>query len=341
MSFERKTTSDGSTNPKYVDLLDEDRPLANQKFVCVSFVSPENILKDKKLYFFEEFLKDWEFTKATEKYTQFLNFIAFKYNVKFESLTTDLQDFIKSERDNLINTTILDEYKNFVDRNEEKLDNGFAESVAFQTSTRGLKVRGVYPTQQEAEMRCKLLREVDPNHDVYVGPVGMWMPFHPEAYKTGRVEYLEDELNQLMHEKKKNETKAKQEFDKRVRESKEAAIEKNKKIAAETGNKLTQNIDKEGNLFSVDSSGANNDISVADIRKELFESENVVIGPNDHGLSQLTQPPVLTRTDTKTIDVPTEVSDDPNNNMDFNVEEIEAITSSNESTTLDPSNQPI
>ena len=79
MSFERKTKPDGSANPKYVDLLDEDRPLANQKFVCVSFVSPENILKDKKIFFFEEFLKDWEFTKATEKYTQFLNYIGFQF----------------------------------------------------------------------------------------------------------------------------------------------------------------------------------------------------------------------------------------------------------------------
>ena len=54
-----------------------------------------------------------------------------------------------------------------------------------------------------------MLRELDPHHDVYVGPVGLWIPFHPEAYKTGRVEYLEDELNQLMTEKKKNEEKAK------------------------------------------------------------------------------------------------------------------------------------
>ena len=50
----------------------------------------------------------------------------------------------------------------------------------------------------------------------YVGPVGMWMPWEPEAYKTGRVEYLEDELNQLMSEKNKNEKAAKQEFEKRV-----------------------------------------------------------------------------------------------------------------------------
>ena len=36
----------------------------------------------------------------------------------------------------------------------------------------------------------------------------MWMPWEPEAYKTGRVEYLEKELNTLMHEKTKNEQNA-------------------------------------------------------------------------------------------------------------------------------------
>ena len=95
----------------------------------------------------------------------------------------------------------------------------------FQTNTRGIKVRGSFPNQQEAELRCKMLREIDPNHDVYVGPVGMWMPWEPEAYKTGRVEYLEDELNQLMHEKQSNENKAKMQFDARVSDAKKKAIE--------------------------------------------------------------------------------------------------------------------
>ena len=39
-------------DPKYVDLLEEDKPISGQKFVCVSFVSPENILKTKKHNFF-------------------------------------------------------------------------------------------------------------------------------------------------------------------------------------------------------------------------------------------------------------------------------------------------
>ena len=43
--YEKKTMSGGKSNPKYVDLLDEDKSIAGQKFVCVSFVSPENTEK--------------------------------------------------------------------------------------------------------------------------------------------------------------------------------------------------------------------------------------------------------------------------------------------------------
>ena len=47
-NFEKQLNNDGTKNPKYVDLLEEDKPIAGQKFVCVSFVSPENILKQKE-----------------------------------------------------------------------------------------------------------------------------------------------------------------------------------------------------------------------------------------------------------------------------------------------------
>jgi len=287
--MELKTNPDGSPNPKYVDLLEEDRPISGQKFVCVSFVSPENVLKDKNLFFFEEFLKQWDFSKSIEKYNQFLNFISYKYNLDFDKLTSDLKEFVNDEKDNLVKTTIEDDYKSYIDVREQELEDTFNSRYNFQTSTRGIKVRGVFSTQEEAELRCKLLREVDPNHDVYVGPVGMWMPWEPEAYKTGRVEYMEEELNQLMKEKQLNEEKAKEQFEARVKQSKIEAIEKNKKLAGETGNKLTQNVDKDGNLIGV-GDAENAEVSVADIRKELFESENVVVGTDsDHGLSRLTE----------------------------------------------------
>ena len=46
--------------------------------------------------------------------------------------------------------------------------------------------------------------------------------------------------NWLLYEKNKNETAAKQEFEKRILEAKRTAIEENKKIAKKSGNKLTQ-----------------------------------------------------------------------------------------------------
>jgi len=284
-----------SANVKYVDLLEEDKPIANQKFVCVSFVSPEKILKNKQIFYFQEFLKKWDFNKSMEKSIQFLNFMSYKYNINFDDLTKDFQDFVKEERDNLTKTDMQDEYKTFVDNTEDELEKTFNTQNNFQTSIRGLKVRGVFPTLEEAELRCKMLRELDPNHDVYVGPVGLWMPWDPEAYKTGRVEYIEEELNKLMHEKNKNENFAKAAFDERVKETKRKAIEDNIKNAEKTGSSLTQTIDDNGNLVGINDtntqetkfSSKSGEISVADIRNELFEGENIITGKTDYGQSQL------------------------------------------------------
>ena len=277
------------TDPKYVDLLDEDKAISGQKFACMSFVSPEKILKQKEMFFFEKFLKNWDFQKSLEKYAQFLNYLSFKYNLKFDDLTNDLQDFVKDQRENLLSNSIEDEYKNFLDNKEEQLEREFNSLHNFQTSTRGIKVRGSFPTQEEAELRCKMLREVDPNHDVYVAPVGVWVPWHPEAYKTGRVEYLEEELNEIMNEKRKNEESAKQQFEKRVKETKRKAIEENIKNAEKSGNMLSQTIDKDGNLINMaitENFDENETVTSADIRKELFEGDNIVTSSNKKELQR-------------------------------------------------------
>jgi len=302
--YEKRLNADGSTNSKYVDLLEEDKPIAGQKFVCVSFVSPEKILKQKEIFFFQEFLKKWDFTKSMEKFVQFLNFLSYKYKLTFEDITKDFQEFVKEEYDNLVKSGMEDDYKSFLDQNEEELENSFNIKYNFQTSTRGLKIRGVYPTLEEAELRCKMLRELDPNHDVFVGPVGLWMPWEPEAYKTGRVEYMEDELNQLMHEKTKNESFAKSAFEQRVKDSKKKAIDENIKIAEKTGATLTQNIDADGNLVGVNNMNTQESvlrdkdpdtISAADIRSELFDGENIVVGKTDYGQSELVSGPFATK----------------------------------------------
>ena len=316
---ELQTDKHGMINPKYVDLLEEDKPIAGQKYACLSFVSPESILKQKDHFFFEKFLHYWDYQKSMEKFIQFLNFVSFKHHLEFEKLTVDFQEFAKEEKDILQKSNIYDEYKTFLDKHEDELENEFGEKHSFQTSVRGLKVRGVFGSQKEAELRCQMLREVDPNHDVFVGPVGLWVPFHPEAYKTGRVEYMEETLNQLMAEKKKNEEQAKNEFEKRVKETKAKAIEENKKLAKESGNKLTQMLAKDGSTLvdvmdkplvsdstassSGGSFGGSDEVqsvsmTVDDIRKELFESPDVVMDKyGDHGLSKLTEMKKTSETD--------------------------------------------
>jgi hypothetical protein len=279
----------GKRNPKYVDLLDEDPGVGGQKYCCISFVSPDKIIEKREEFFFRKFIQKWDFEKSVKTMTEFLNFISFKHNIKFDVVMEDFQDYLKNEKTRILkeSSKVSEDYSTFIEQNEQSLQEEFDETHQFQTSTRGIKIRGSYGTVQEAQLRAKLLREKDPNHDIYVGQVGVWMPWEPDAYKTGNVDYLEEELNQLMVEKKKNEQKAKEEFDQRVRESKEKAIEDNIRKAKESGNKLTQNINDDGELVGVQGGSSvektieqnkqneNTIVSGADIRRELFEGEEI------------------------------------------------------------------
>ena len=127
-----KTNPDGSENAKYIDLLDEDRSVAGQKFACLSFISPEHVLKQKDLFLFEKFINNWDFSKSMEKFAQFLNFVSYKYHIDFDKLTKDFQEFSKDEKEKLISTTIEDDYKNFLDEHEDRLEKEFGEKHSFQ-----------------------------------------------------------------------------------------------------------------------------------------------------------------------------------------------------------------
>lgn len=245
---------------KKVDVLDEDQQINGQKYVCLSFLSPEKLLKKKELFFIESFLKFQDMNKSVGRFQAFLHFLSYKYDLEFTKVTEDFEEYFKSEKDELKNASVYDDYQSYLDKEEEKLTKQFNTENNFQTNVRGLKVRGSYDTQEEAEMRCKKLRQLDPNHDIFVGPVGVWMPWDPDAYKTGRVEYMEKELNDLMKEKIKNQEKAKDEFDQRLKEAKIKAIEENKKKAKETGVKLTQNVKSDGTLYKTNNTSLASDV---------------------------------------------------------------------------------
>ena len=169
------------------DYLEADKEIRGQNYVCLSFISPENVLKDKELF----------------KVHNFLQSIATEYNLE--------------------ETDILSKYKDYLFNEEEHLNKQFTEKNNFKTSVRGLKVRGTYDTIQEAEMRAKRLQKSDPNFNVFVGQVGFWLPWDPEPQTIEKENYLNDELNTLMSKYKENMDEREEIFNTRKRD----LIEKN------------------------------------------------------------------------------------------------------------------
>jgi hypothetical protein len=250
-TFDKRTLPNGKENPNYVDLLNEYPVIPSQIYGCYSFVSPEKIIKQKELFLFEKFVKQWNFTKSVSQFSDFLQFVSFKYNLKVESLLEDFKQFVQEEENVLKSNDVTGDFATFIDKNEDTLNNAFQKEHGFQTSVRGFVNIGNFATIDEAEAYAKKIRESIPHHDILVGRNFVWTPLDPDAYKTGRIEFMEEELNQLHHEKLKNEQSAKEDFDKRVFESKKKAIEKNIELAKKSGNVLTQTMDENGNLIGV------------------------------------------------------------------------------------------
>jgi len=147
-----------------IDYLTVDAPIPGQSFVCLSFLSPEKVLAQKSQFYISEF---W-------------------------------RTFQNSEKRELVNVDILEEYNSFIGLHEKALDDKFNEENDNQTSIRGIKVRGVYDNYKEAEIRSKALQQVDPNHHVFVGSVGYWLPWDPSPDRIADQKYQEEQLNDLM-----------------------------------------------------------------------------------------------------------------------------------------------
>jgi hypothetical protein len=248
VGFEMPKMENGEPNPKYIDVLAEDPPIVGQKYVSISFISPEKILKNRELFFFEQFVKQWDIIEARKEMMDFVHYISYNYGIANEELLKEYDAFIKDTTGKVKKhekTTIEEDYANFLDVNQDKLQIEFDAENSYRTTVRGIKIRGAYATEEIARMKCKELRELDPDNNITFGEVGKWLAWDPDLYNTGNVEYLEPELNQLYQEKIKNEAKAKSYFEQRKMDMKKKAIEENMKKAEMTNTKVTQTINEE------------------------------------------------------------------------------------------------
>lgn len=191
------------------DFLDQDPALRGQNYVCLSFLSPEEIIKKKETYFFQIFLKSF-----SEDMNEFFAKFSEEYKEKADLLST-----IKERYRYIFDTEkITDEYQFFLSRNSENLEKEYHSENDFQTSIRGIKVRGVFDTLKEAELRAQVLKRMDGKFHVYVAQVGCWCPWSPNPEEIVDQVYAETHLNTLMKNYKENQDKKDIFFEERKRD---------------------------------------------------------------------------------------------------------------------------
>ena len=193
-----------SQNEVKEDFLDVDPQIPGQNYVCLSFLEPTKVVKDKKeVFIVKKFLKD-----------------LFDNN--------NLEDL-----KNLDSNHFIQKFDDFNYKNKYNMNKEFTESNDHITNIRGLKVRGVYDSQKEANIRAKVLQRMDNNFNVFVGQIGYWLPWDPEPDNIEGQEYLESELNNLMHEYRKNQEQKDLFYNEQLNERKKQTREQNKQTVGE------------------------------------------------------------------------------------------------------------
>ena len=184
-----------------VDYLDVDTPIPGQQWACISFISPEKVLVKKEQFVMKKFIKS----------------------------------LVNTEGNITINADEFDtKYEDYISLNTEEIEADFHKESGFQTSMRGVKIRGVYNTYDEATQRAKILQSSDRDFHVFVGQVGYWLPWDPNADNIAEQEYMEKELNELMRNYKSNQLQRDMFYQNQVDEQKRQAAqeteEKKKKL---------------------------------------------------------------------------------------------------------------
>ena len=185
------------TKEKKVDYLEVDDPIAGQNYVCLSFISPESFIQNKDAF----------------KCVKFLQSYCKDQKLKFEE--------------------VYNKYLDFVYKYEDKLQRDFDEQNDFQTSIRGLKVRGVFDTKDAANDRAKKLSVRDSAFHTFVGQVGYWLPWDPNADKVSDEVFQNSQLNDMMEKYQQNNVNRDMFYEEQKREKIKAAQEEVRKAEEE------------------------------------------------------------------------------------------------------------
>ena len=248
--------------------LEADDEIRGQSFACLSFLTPNRgLLRNKDLFFFTKFLEFYHLDykiRATESFVlaqlrDFQNVVSdIELTLTNETLDAsgnralverlakargelsrktgaDLEAHVKDNLAAFKESDIVESYEKYMLTNRQKLEDEFHKANNFQTTIHGLKVRGVYSTNEQAVARAKALNKKDPYFNVYVAEVGQWLPWDPSPEDVPEQEYANENLNKLMQAYKENNAKKDAFFEEEKRlkiENAAAAVKASKEARA-------------------------------------------------------------------------------------------------------------
>jgi hypothetical protein len=211
------------------DFLEVDPKIPGQNFACLSFVSPDKVLKQKETQFMTKFIE--HLFNGEDQYT------------------IDMKDKMMNKEIKVDYDTIKNFYEDWLFTRKDKMESEFYEESEFRTTMRGLKIRGTYDTHKEATIRAQVLRRKDPNFNVFVGQVGSWLPWDPECEQIQEQEYQEEMLNELVKKYQENLDNRDNMYDQlkeeQIKKAREELREKKARLAEEQKQEMKESTEED------------------------------------------------------------------------------------------------
>lgn len=248
------------------DYLTEDPPIRGQNFACVSFLCPNEVIRNKEVFMFTEFVKG----------------VGKDVAGMFESLEAkfgddpDVKETLRSLRDRHSYLWKEEEmklqYQQFKDVRADDLGNEFDKTTGFHTSTMGIKIRGVYDLYEQADKRAKMMHDFDDKKgNVFVTSVGKWCPWNPDPNAIADNHYAITELNTMMKKYNENLSQKDDVYEQRLRERRQMMIDETNAKKRKNEAERSQIVEEEG----VDEDGKiAYDVWLEKQRKGLARSKN-------------------------------------------------------------------
>ncbi len=270
------------------DALIDDPSINGQEWCCLSFISPENLIERRELFYMNQFMYE-EVNKyiggtaehmAKEAAVMLNN--SFEHLIENYSNSNDEKDKEFSEKlkilmkNNAIDESqfvnkcirkfyidqqeIIDKYTTYSSNNYQKLLELYQRKFNDdKCSVRGFKVRGSFKTYEEAKSRCEMLQNHEKFVSIAIAPVGVWVPWDPSPDAIQDSEYMLPELNKLMKNYNEQNRNRDMMFEERKNELMNASTSKSsnptrdrlrKKLMEKEAKKLKEEMEQQKKLMN-------------------------------------------------------------------------------------------